>query len=87
MDDITSIQYQLAEPGYMGSISIFDMAGRPVKYLARNVLLGISGSWNWDGLSETGKKLPAGNYVVLAELFNVKGHVERIKKLIVLAGR
>ena len=54
IDDITSIQYQLAEPGYMGSISIFDMAGRPVKYLARNVLLGISGSWNWDGLSETG---------------------------------
>lgn len=87
VDDITRIQYQLAEPGYMGSISIFDMAGRPVKYLARNVLLGSSGSWNWDGLSETGKKLPAGNYVVLAELFNGKGRVERIKKLIVLAGR
>jgi len=58
-----------------------------VKYLARNVLLGISGSWNWDGLSEAGKKLPPGNYVILAELFNGKGRVERIKKMIVLAER
>lgn len=87
LDDITSIQYQVAEPGNMASITVFDMAGRPVKYLARNVLLGLSGSWNWDGLNETGKKLPAGNYVVLAELFNLKGQMERIKKLIVLAER
>ena len=87
VDDITSISYEVAEPGYIASITVFDIAGRPVKFLARNVLLGISGSWNWDGLSDTDKKLPAGNYVVLAELFNGKGQVQRIKKMIVLAAR
>jgi len=87
LDDITSIQYQAEAPGYMASLTIFDMAGRPVKYLVRNELLGINGSWNWDGLSDTGKKLPLGNYVLLAELLNLNGRVEKIKKLITLAGR
>ena len=83
-DDITTFRYQLPAPGYMISISIFDIGGRTVRYLVRNALLGRSGHWNWDGLGEQGTKLRTGTYIVLSELFNLEGKKERFKQTVVL---
>lgn len=84
-DDIAMIHYQISEPGYVANIIIFDAAGRPVRNLVQNGVMGLSGYWNWDGLDDKGQKLPVGTYVVLAELFNLRGKKYLHKKTIVLA--
>lgn len=84
-DDIATIQYSVAEPGYVASITIFDAAGRTVKNLVRNGLLGLTGYWNWDGLDNKGIKLPVGNYIIYTEIFNLQGKTKHFKNVIVLA--
>lgn len=84
-DDIATIQYQVAEPGYFANITIFDASGRAVRNLVRNGTLGLEGYWNWDGLDDKGLKLPIGTYIVFTEIFNLQGKKEKFKNAVVLA--
>jgi hypothetical protein len=86
-DDIATIAYHVTEPGYVANVSIFDANGRMVRYLAKNALLGLKGSWNWDGLNESGQKLSIGTYVVFTEIFNLQGKKQQFKNTVVLARR
>lgn len=84
-DDIATIQYKVAEPGYIANITIFDASGRAVRNLVRNGTLGLEGYWNWDGLDDKGLKLPIGTYIVFTEIFNLQGKKEKFKNAVVLA--
>jgi Lamin Tail Domain/Bacterial Ig-like domain len=84
-DDIATIQYAVTEPGYIANVTVFDAAGRPVRYLVRNGTLGLTGYWNWDGLNDKGLKLPVGSYVIFSEIFNLQGKKQIFKKVVVLA--
>lgn len=84
-DDIATIQYKVAEPGYIANITIFDASGRPVRNLVRNGTLGLEGYWNWDGLDDKGLKLPIGTYILFTEIFNLQGKKEKFKNAVVLA--
>ena len=57
MDDFATINYIFPSPGYVANITIFDAAGRIVRYLQRNALCGIKGNYRWDGLGEKNQKL------------------------------
>jgi hypothetical protein len=83
--DQVAMKYEMEEPGYMGSITIYDAMGRPVRYLVKSALLGRKGVYNWDGLDENFKKLPVGIYIVFMEIFNLKGKVKKMKLSITLA--
>jgi len=80
------ISYFLPEPGYAANIWIFDTSGAFVFQLGKNELLGTEGQIAWNGCDETGSRLPFGAYVVVAELFNLKGDVKRFKDAVVLTG-
>jgi hypothetical protein len=84
-DDITTINYQVSEPGYVANVTIFDANGRMVRYLVKNALLGLRGSWNWDGLNENGQKLSIGTYIIFTEIFNLQGGKRQFKNTVVLA--
>jgi hypothetical protein len=84
-DDITTITYRMKESGYVANVTLFDIGGRPVRYLVRNGLMGVQGAWTWDGLGEKGKRLPAGTYILFAECFNLQGKKEVFKKTVTLA--
>jgi hypothetical protein len=84
-DDIATIQYAVTDPGYVANVTIFDGAGRPVRYLVRNGTLALTGYWNWDGLNDKGLKLSIGNYVVLTEIFNLQGKKQQFKNVVILA--
>jgi hypothetical protein len=86
-DDFAIINYHVSEPGFVANITIFDAAGRPVRQLARNNLMGVTGSWKWDGLDDKSAKLPIGTYIIFIELHNLQGKKEQIKKTVVLAKR
>jgi hypothetical protein len=85
MDDFASIDYNFPEPGYVANITIFDAAGRPVRYLQRQALAGTKGYFRWDGLGEKNKALPVGIYVIYSEVFNLQGKTKKYKNVIVLA--
>jgi hypothetical protein len=84
-DDIATIQYKVTDPGYVANITIFNAQGRPIRYLVRNGILGLSGQWNWDGLDEKGNKLPLGTYIIYSEIFNLRGKKQQFKNTVVLA--
>ena len=87
IDDFATIDYAFPEPGYVTTITIFDAAGRPVRYLQRNALSGLKGFYRWDGLGEKNQKLPVGIYIVYTEVFTLKGKTRKFKNVVVLARR
>jgi hypothetical protein len=87
LDDFATIQYSFPEPGYVANITIFDAAGRAVRFLERNTLAGVKGYYRWDGLGEKQQKLPIGLYIIYTEVFNLNGKTKKFKNTIVLARR
>ena len=83
-NDEYNIHYELEKPGYIANVWIFDSAGRLVLKLAQNEILGTSGDLKWSGKDETGKRQNLGVYVVLVEIFDVQGNVQRFKDGVVL---
>jgi hypothetical protein len=77
--DLCFIRYQLDKPGKVGSITIFDRDGRPLRSVARNALLGTEGFFTWDGTTDTGDKARMGSYLVLLELFELGGETDKLK--------
>ena len=87
MDDFATISYAFPSPGYVANITVFDAAGRPVRYLQRNALCGTVGNYRWDGLGEKNQSLPVGIYIIFTEVFNLEGKRKQFKHVIVLAKR
>lgn len=83
-DDYSEIWYNLPGEGYSGTFAVFDNAGRIVKYLGVNELLGTSGYYIWDGYSNTGRMCGSGIYLVFAEVWDLKGHTRKYRKALVL---
>jgi hypothetical protein len=87
MDDFATINYAFPSAGYIANITIFDAAGRLVRYLQRNALCGITGTYRWDGLGEKNQTLPVGVYIIYTEIFNLQGKTKAFKNTLVLARR
>ena len=86
-DDLLHIQYQMNAPGAAGTIQVFDMEGNLIRKIAVNALLGITGSFSWDGLGENKQPLPTGIYIIHASWFNTNGISGKWKEGVVLARR
>ncbi len=87
MDDFANIICSFPAPGYIANITIFDAAGRVVRYLQRNALCGIKATFRWDGIGEKGQALPAGIYIIYTAVFNLEGKKREFRNVIVLARR
>jgi len=85
IDDEVQVSWQLPAPGFVANIIIYDLRGKPVRYLARNMLLGNSGYLPWNGIGENAVVLPSGIYIFFIEIFNLKGQVKRWKRTVVMA--
>ena len=86
-DDRTFIRYKFNEPGYIGSVTIFNSNGQLIKRIANNELLAIEGSFSWDGLYENNQRVTIGIYIVYFEVFNLQGEVKHYKKTCVVAAK
>jgi hypothetical protein len=85
--DLLTITYAFDEPGFVASMIVFDLAGREVKTLMNNVLLGSSGAISWDGMMNTNELARMGPYVIYMEAYDLNGNVEKFRKTVVLAHR
>lgn len=86
-EDVMNINYLLNENGYTGTLTIFNAAGKLVKQLIKNNILGASGTYTWDGTTDDGQKAPVGLYVFYLEIFNLKGEVKAYKTVGVVAAK
>jgi hypothetical protein len=86
-NDVLNISYKFDEPGYMANIVIYDANGRLIRTLIQNNLLGTSGTFSWDGFTDTREKANIGIFIVWFEVFDLNGNVKRYKKATVLAGK
>lgn len=83
--DVVTISYRFDSPSAVGTLGVFDVAGREVRRLLDNQILGVTGSVSWDGVIEGGGKGRIGPYVVMMEVFDLNGNVERFRRTITLA--
>ena len=83
--DLLTLAYRLNQPGFTGTMIVFDVAGREVIKLMDNELLGTSGAVSWNGIMETGDLARMGPYVVYFEAFDLSGNVEKFRETVVLA--
>ena len=86
-DDVVNFAYAFDAPGFTGTLSIYDSNGRFVKYIGRNLLLGTSGQYSWNGINENSEKARLGIYVFVLDAFTLDGKTSKIKKAFVLGGR
>ena len=86
-DDILNINYTMANPGFVGSVTIFDANGRVIRSLVQNELLAAAGTVSWDGLNNKREKARIGMYIVYFEVFDLKGNVSGVKKTCVVASK
>ncbi len=87
MNDIFNVHYHFDTPGLIANITIYDSKGRSVKQLVRNELLGVTGTFSWDGIDENREKAKIGIYVVFVEVFDLTGKTRHYKKTCVLASK
>jgi len=86
-NDVLNINYTFDVAGYMGSITIYDAKGRLIRNLKKNELLGTSGSFSWDGITNENEKARIGIYVVYFEVYDLDGNMKHYKKTAVLASK
>ncbi|MBI0401114.1 lamin tail domain-containing protein [Cyclobacterium marinum] len=80
----TTISYKMDQPNYQATLRIFAASGLEVKLLCQNELWAANGFYTWDGTNEQGEKVGIGYYIVSAELIHPGGHVQHIKKTVVV---
>jgi len=83
--DVLTITYRFDQPGFVGTMSVFDIAGREVRRLLDSQLLGTTGAVAWDGVLDSGSKGRMGPYIILLEVYDLNGNQERFKKTVTLA--
>ncbi|MCF2442812.1 lamin tail domain-containing protein [Dyadobacter sp. CY345] len=85
VNDFAKIVYKLTTTGETATIRIYDTAGRLIKNLVRNQLIGTSGEIRWGGTNENGNLVDTGYYLILVDSFNGNGQTSQFKlKVVVL---
>lgn len=84
LSDFAVIRIQMKETGYVANTFVYDVSGRRVRYLLKNVVLGESNQFTWDGCDDNAQRLAKGMYVVCTEIFNLQGRRKKFKNVIVL---
>jgi len=69
------------------TVTVFSDRGYIVKRLAERFAAGEGSRFVWDGTSDSGARLPAGLYMIIAETFNTEGNASRWKEICALVYR
>ena len=86
-EDLLTIRYELEEAGCTMNAYLFDADGRLVRHLVRGELVAQEGCFVWNGLDQRGNRVPVGIYVLLTEVFDVEGKVQRYRNAVAVASR
>lgn len=83
--DVLTIAYRFEQAGFVGNMTVYDIAGREVRKLMESLLLGTEGAISWNGVLDDGGLGRMGAYIVVFEVFDLEGNTELYKKTVTLA--
>ncbi len=83
--DILLLHYQMEQAGWMANIKIYNTHGILVKQLASCELLGIVGTFTWNGISDNNSRCNIGPYIIYINLYDNKGSTRTEKIVAILA--
>ena len=86
-DDICSIGYNIEDLGYSLNIKVFNTDGLLIRNLFNNNLVDKEGVVHWDGCDDNNRCVTPGIYIIQAEIFDLKGNVDRRRKVVVVGTR
>ena len=84
IDDFVTLHIQIGEPGWMGTIAIYNIEGRLIKSLVNNSILGTEEYFLWDGTLHDGSLAEIGLYLLYGELYSSDGKTKKFKKVVAL---
>ncbi|GHT66893.1 hypothetical protein FACS189452_03590 [Bacteroidia bacterium] len=87
VDDVLFIDYVMPDFDYLANVYIYDVSGRLVRELHKNVLLGKDGRLMWDGVNLQGTQARIGIYVIVMEAHSQSGKTQVYKKTAVLGAK
>jgi hypothetical protein len=87
VDDVLTISYQFEIPSLTADLIIFDSAGRRIRQLLKQNIVGTEGVITWDGLDDSRRKALTGVYIILLRVYNSNGFNKLYKIPAVLAGQ
>jgi hypothetical protein len=85
--DFVRIQYDFDRGGYVANVKVLDAQGHAVRQLANNEILGMQGTFRWDGDRDDGGKVRVGYYMVMFEVFDDSGDVRTFLNGVAVATR
>ena len=85
-EDFLLINYNVDAIGYVANVKIYDTHGRLIRSLVNGVLLAYEGTFQWDGADDAGNRAKVGIYIIVLEIYNPAGDVQRMKRTCVVAG-
>ncbi len=81
----TTIRYHAQEAGNVATISIFNIRGKKVRTLMNQQTLAQEGWITWDGTDQALQPLPIGHYIILMQVYDLKGHTSTHRTKVVVA--
>ncbi len=86
--DVLQINYEMLEAGFVGHFTVYDDRGRLIARVMESELLGASGTFSWDGVSDEDTKASIGTYIGVFEAFQPNGGIVFTqRKAFVVAGK
>lgn len=86
-EDVISVNIFPGGEGNVISVTVFNDRGYPVRRLAERFAAGSGAHFIWDGTTDSGSRLPAGLYMIIAESYNAAGSSGRWKAVCALLYR
>lgn len=87
-EDVLQVNYQMVEPGLIADFTIYDDRGREIDKVLESELLGIEGTFVWDGVRSDNTKASIGVYVAVFEAWSMDGGLMFTqKKAFTVAGK
>ncbi|MFM1794153.1 MAG: hypothetical protein RL642_538 [Bacteroidota bacterium] len=83
-NDYLQITYQFDEPGTQLTVHLFNQDGVKVCTIINNLICGLNGSFNWNGLDNQQRYISTGIYIAVADAFHLNGTRKRFKKVIAI---
>lgn len=74
-EDVLQVNYEMIEHGLIADFTIYDDRGREVAKVLDSELLGIQGTFIWDGVRNDNTKASIGVYVAVFEAWSLDGGV------------
>lgn len=74
-NELLEIVFEVDRSDYIGTVDIFDSAGRYVYQIANNQLIGRNDLYTWDGRGSSGTLENAGVYMIVVRLFTSSGEI------------